>query len=73
MRFLFDEDVPIEAVRSVRQAGHEILLVAESLGMRTDDANIWYRAVRTNSIEVTCNRQDFLKLAGTEPATGWSF
>ena len=38
--------------------------------MRTDDANIWYHAVRTNSIEVTCNRQDFLKLAGTEPATG---
>lgn len=38
--------------------------------MRTDDADIWYHAVRTNSIEVTCNRQDFLKLAGTEPATG---
>jgi predicted nuclease of predicted toxin-antitoxin system len=70
VKFLFDEDVPIEAARSVRQAGHEVLLVAEMLGTRTDDPDVWYHAVLTKSIVVTCNRQDFLKLAGTEPATG---
>jgi predicted nuclease of predicted toxin-antitoxin system len=70
VRFLIDEDVPIEVVRCVRQAGHEVLVVAEALGTRTDDADIWYHAVQTQSIVITCNRQDFLQLAGTEPATG---
>ena len=65
-----DEDVPIEATRCLRQSGHEVLLVAESLGTRTDDTDIWYHAVQTQFIVVTCNRPDFLQLAGTEPATG---
>ena len=70
MRFLVDEDVAVEAVRCLRQAGHEVLLVAEVLGMRTDDVDIWCHAVQTQSIVVTCNRQDFLELAGSEPPTG---
>jgi hypothetical protein len=61
-----DEDVPIEAVRCLRQAAHEVSLVADTLGTRTDDADVWYHAVRTHSIVVTCNRPDFLRLAGTE-------
>ena len=60
MRFLVDEDVAIEAARCLRQAGHEVLLVAEVLGVRTDDVDIWSHAVQTQSIVVTCNRQDFL-------------
>ena len=47
-----------------------MLLVAEVLGVRTDDVDIWRHAVQTQSIVVTCNRQDFLELASTEPATG---
>jgi hypothetical protein len=38
--------------------------------MRTDDVDIWRHAVQTQSIVVTCNRQDFLELAGSEPPTG---
>lgn len=70
MRFLIDEDVAIELSRCLRQAGHETSLVAEVLGVRTDDADIWWHAVRAKAIVVTCNRRDFLKLAGTEPQTG---
>jgi predicted nuclease of predicted toxin-antitoxin system len=70
VRFLVDEDVPIEAARCVRQAGHEVLLVAETLGTGTDDADVWYHAVQTQDIVITRNRQDYLQLAGTEPATG---
>jgi hypothetical protein len=62
--------VAIEAARCLRQAGHEALLVPEVLGVRTDDVDIWHHAVQTQSIVVACNRQDFLELAGTEPATG---
>lgn len=70
MRFLLDEDVAVEVTRCLQQAGHEVVLVVEVLGVRTDDVDIWYHAVRTGAIVVTCNRQDFLALAGTEPETG---
>jgi len=70
VRFLLDEDVAIEVARCLRQAGHEALLVAELLGIRTPDGEVWREAVRSGTIVVTCNRQDFLELAGTEPATG---
>ena len=58
MRFLVDEDVAVEVARCLKQAGHEVFLVAEVLGVRTD------------SIVVSCNRQDFLALAGSAPETG---
>ena len=70
MRFLVDEDVAVDAARCLREAGQEVLLVTEVLGVRTDDVDIWRHAVQTQSIVVTCNRQDFLELAGPEPATG---
>ena len=38
--------------------------------MRTDDVDIWNHAVPTESIVITCNRQDFLELAGATPETG---
>ena len=59
-----DEDVAVEVSRSLQQAGHEVSRVADVLGVRTDDVDIWHHAVRTESIVVTCNRQDFLALAG---------
>jgi predicted nuclease of predicted toxin-antitoxin system len=51
VRFLVDEDVAIEAARCLRQAGHEVLLVAEVLGVRTDDVDIWCHAAQTQAIE----------------------
>ena len=65
-----DEDVAVEVARCLQQAGHEVSLVAEVLGVRTDDVDIWQHVVRTESIVVTCNRQDFLDLAGTAAETG---
>ncbi len=65
-----DEDVAVEVARCLRQAGHEVALVTEVLGVRTDDVDIWHHAVRTETIVVTCNRQDFLELAGIAPETG---
>ena len=70
MRFLVDEDVAIEVSRCLNQAGHEAILVADVLGVRTQDSEIWSHAIISGVIVVTCNRQDFLQLAGTNPATG---
>lgn len=60
----------IEVVRCLQQAAHEVVMVADALGKRTDDVDVWRQAARTSAIVVTCNRQDFLELAGTEPAAG---
>ena len=70
MRFLVDEDVPQEIVRCLVAGGHEVLPVIGILGLQTDDADIWNHALQRRAIVVTCNRQDFLKLAGTAPGTG---
>lgn len=70
MKFLLDEDVAVEVFRCLQQQGHEAQLVFEVLGPRTPDDRVWRHAVRTDAIVVTCNRDDFLKLAGTAPETG---
>jgi predicted nuclease of predicted toxin-antitoxin system len=70
MTFVVDEDVPIEVLRCLRQAGHEALSASDLLGLPTSDPEIWQHASRTRATVVTCNRQDFLVLAGTAPTAG---
>jgi predicted nuclease of predicted toxin-antitoxin system len=68
--FLVDEDVAVDIDRCLRQAGHQAIRVAATLGFRTDDVDIWNHAAREGWIIITCNRQDFLELAGSAPETG---
>jgi predicted nuclease of predicted toxin-antitoxin system len=70
VKFLIDEDVAIEITRCLLNAGHEVLEVGQTLGFQTDDVDIWHFAIRSEAIVVTCNRQDFLTLAGTAAETG---
>lgn len=70
MKFLIDEDVAIEVSRCLERAGHQVLQVGQTLGYRTDDVDIWHYAIRSEAIVVTCNRQDFLRLAGSAPEAG---
>jgi predicted nuclease of predicted toxin-antitoxin system len=70
VKFLLDEDVAVELYRCIQQQGHEAQLVFEALGPRTPDDRVWEHAIRTDAIVVTCNREDYLKLAGTAPQTG---
>jgi predicted nuclease of predicted toxin-antitoxin system len=70
VKFLVDEDVAVEVLRCLQQQGHEAQLVFDVLGPRTPDDRVWEHAVRTDAIVMTCNRQDFLNLAGTAPEAG---
>ena len=70
MKFLVDEDVAVEVFRCLQQQGHEAQLVFDALDPRTPDERVWEHAIRSEAIVVTCNRDDFLKLAGQSPATG---
>ncbi len=60
----------MEVFRCLHQGGHEAQLVFDALGPRTPDERVWDHAIRTQAIVVTCNRDDFLRLAGQSPATG---
>ena len=42
MKFLVDEDVAVEVARCLQQAGHEVALVTEVLGVRTD---VWISGI----------------------------
>ncbi len=70
MTFLIDEDVPADLDRVLKLNGHDTVRVAEVLGSQTDDIDVWDHACRTNAVLITCNRQDFLELAGHSPGTG---
>jgi predicted nuclease of predicted toxin-antitoxin system len=70
VKLLVDEDVAVEVVRCLRQRGHDVKLAFEVLGARTPDEDLWNYAILSGSIVLTCNRDDFLALAGTEPRTG---
>ena len=70
MRFLLDEDVPSDIRWALRNEGHAVEISFEALGEKIPDEIVWAHAVATEAIMVTCNRQHFLRLAGTSPATG---
>jgi predicted nuclease of predicted toxin-antitoxin system len=70
VRFLLDEDVPSDIRRALRNAGHTVEIAFEVVGESMPDEAVWAHAVATKAIVVTCNRQHFLGLAGTNPATG---
>jgi predicted nuclease of predicted toxin-antitoxin system len=63
VRFLFDHDVPDEAARVLRQSGHEVTLMRSVLPRDATDAEVLRYACEHELILVTCNRNDFLKLA----------
>jgi len=53
VKFLLDEDVAVEVARCLQQAGHEVALVADVLGKRTDDVDVWRYAARAGAVVVT--------------------
>lgn len=70
MTFLFDHDVPDELGYFLRQLGHEVRRLREELPTNTSDADVLAHAARREWLLITCNRDDFLKLASAQTPTG---
>lgn len=70
MKFLFDHDVPDDLSHVLRQLGHTVVLLREVLPRTAPDAEVLAHAAQHGLIMVTCNRDDFLALAQTEPHHG---
>jgi predicted nuclease of predicted toxin-antitoxin system len=70
VRFLFDNDVPDDLGHVLRQLGHTVVLLREAIPRTAPDAEVLAHAAEHGLIMVTCNRDDFLALAQTEPHHG---
>ena len=63
MNFLLDHDVPVAIERVLTQAGHDVHCVKDVLRPTASDQEVFEHAVAQRLVLITCNRDDFLKLA----------
>lgn len=66
MRFLLDHDVPDDIVFALNALEHEVLRLREQMPATTPDEEVLRFATRRDCVLITCNRDDFLALAGDE-------
>ena len=70
MKFLLDHDVPVDVSYSLKHLGHQVFRLPEELNPATSDEEVLIFARQRGLILITCNRDDFLQLAGAAPHAG---
>ena len=70
MRFLLDQDVPEDLTYLLRELDHEVVRLREVLPPEATDPVVLQFAHERDCVLMTCNRDDFLKLAEMEPHRG---
>ena len=70
MTFLFDHDVPEDLTYLLRELNHEVVRLRDVLPPDASDATVLQFAHERECLLMTCNRDDFLKLAETQPHRG---
>jgi predicted nuclease of predicted toxin-antitoxin system len=70
MTFLLDQDTPDDLAYSLQTLHHEVVRLREVLPVNTPDATVLSKAHANNWVIITCNRDDFLALARSQPHAG---
>lgn len=70
MKFLLDHDVPDELSFLLIQLGHEVIFLRHALPADSPDDVVLDLAYVRGCILITCNRDDFLRLAQVKPHHG---
>ena len=70
MKFLLDHDVPDDLSYLLVQLGHDVTFLREALARDSSDEAVFQFAHGAGCILLTCNRDDFLHLAATQPHHG---
>ena len=70
MTFLFDHDVPDDLSYSLEALGHKVTRLRDVLHRQVIDEAVLAHAYEQNCVLITCNRDDFLRLAQTQPHRG---
>jgi predicted nuclease of predicted toxin-antitoxin system len=63
VRFFLDHDVPDEVARVLETEGHELTLLRHVLPITAGDPDALAYGAKHHLFVITCNRDDFLKLA----------
>lgn len=71
MKFLLDHDVPDDLSFLLIQLGHQVILLRQALPADSRDDAVLGFCYDRGCILVTCNRDDFLRLAQVKPHHGW--
>ena len=70
MKFLLDQDVPDDLSYLLDQLGHDVTLLRKALPGDSSDEAVLQFAHEHDCVLLTCNRDDFLHLATTNPHHG---
>ncbi len=70
MNFLVDQDVPERVAQVLLREGYRVTILREVLSAEASDATAWRYAQEHGMVVVTCNRQDFSDLAGSQAHAG---
>ena len=70
MRFFLDHDVPETIAGMLGRAGHDVDYLRERLPVDAEDVRVLEFALQQSLVLVTCNRDDFLRLAREKPHSG---
>lgn len=70
MKFLLDQDVPEDLTYLLHALNHEVVRLRDVTPPETADAIVLAFAAEQDYLLLTCNRNDFIKLAETQPHRG---
>jgi predicted nuclease of predicted toxin-antitoxin system len=70
VNFFLDHDVPERVAEVLRREGHSVITLHQALPRDSLDPEVWRYAQDQHMVLVTCNRQDFLSLAGSRAHAG---
>jgi predicted nuclease of predicted toxin-antitoxin system len=70
VKFLLDHDVPDDLTYLLEELGHEVMLLRKTLPGDSSDEAVLRFAHDTGCVLLTCNRDDFLRLAATNAHHG---
>lgn len=70
MKFLFDHDVPDDMAFGLNELGYEVVKLRVLSATQATDENVLRLAAEHDCVLITCNRDDFLRLAERVPHSG---
>jgi predicted nuclease of predicted toxin-antitoxin system len=70
VKFLLDHDVPAAVKDALERHEHDIIRLTDLLRRTASDETVFAAAQSNQCVMITCNRDDFLKLAAKGPHLG---
>ena len=70
MKFFLDHDVPAAVKDALKRHEHHVIRLTDFLPRSAQDEDVFAAAQSNQCVMISCNRDDFLKLAGRGPHLG---